>query len=154
MSDALEVLKRHFAVQSRRAFVLPLGPGFDLTLYHDPMTLMDLEELRIKPKLFPLDMYAQVIVLKALRADGSKAFTEGDLPELRRLVVAAVLVSLGEAILDQGPTPEQVGEPSGGRNARSSAPPSLLPMPGDFPPPPSTDAHPSPSCADGSPSTP
>jgi len=129
----LDILRAHFEAQRRRRFAVPNPAGGEIVLYHDPISLQDMLELETHRPKGAGEMYVQAIILKACTEDGQPVFTAEDAYALRRQVSAAVVMGLGEAILDTGPGALALGERSGGRNAHPSAPPSSSPTRAESP---------------------
>lgn len=138
----LQVLRAHFEAQKRRRYEVPAitADGLALVVYHDPVTLLDLVELEMHRAKGVHEFYLQVVLLKALNKDGTRAFGLEEGYILKRLVDGPTLMRMAEAMLDTGPSAASLGERSGGRNAQPSAPPSTSP-----PPPAASPETPSPT---------
>ena len=93
MTDVLKRAKAHFSSLNRQSMEVPeWGEGDQpLTIYWQPWTLFQKDQLYQSEERLGLALVARAIVMKAEDDDGRKLFSDGDEKVLMREASASVL---------------------------------------------------------------
>jgi hypothetical protein len=131
MAEPIDILTQLFAASRRRKLRVSVA---GLELYADPVTLAD--QMHFAQYVGKMDRFAaEVVIRKALKADGTPAFNANALPVLMNAVGAKLLHELSDQIIDEGPGAAAQGEPLQGPEDKSSEPSSPPLTPGESPRP-------------------
>lgn len=98
---AIDKLKKAFSVEERSSYSILKGEELILKIFWSPLTIADRDTINTTLLAMnkgqeegSLDFALQVIVTKAEDESGTKLFTTGDLPALRREIPLAVLLDI------------------------------------------------------------
>jgi len=106
---AIDKLKKAFSVEERSSYSIFKGEELILKIFWSPITIADRDTINSTliamnkgQEEGNLDFALQVIVTKAEDESGTKLFTQGDLPVLRREIPLGVLLDIMQKMQSMG----------------------------------------------------
>lgn len=105
MARAVELLRNKFGVSQLYQHTVKKDDEIVLTVHWHPLTIAERESIQKKTSAGlddAADFALNLMIQKALDADGKRLFADGDRAALRREVEAAVLQEIQLAMLEAG----------------------------------------------------